>query len=112
MSDFLDSEIVKQSVRELETLQKELYYDLVNITSYNLTEKKEHLERLKTFLEKQKIFFFRASLSDDPFAAKIKEKVIEAAKMFGYSEIDGMDKFFAQLDKSIAKIEQSIEHGH
>ena len=39
MSDFLDSEIVKQSVRELETLQKELYYDLVNITSYNLTEK-------------------------------------------------------------------------
>ena len=77
--------------------------------TYDYEQRKEHLETLKTFLEKQKIFFFRISLSDDPDALKIKEKVIEAAKMFGYSEIDGMEKFFEQLDLTIQKLENPLD---
>jgi len=40
---------------------------------------------------------------------KIKEKVVEAAKMFGYSEIDGMDKFFEQLNHTIQKLEKTLD---
>ena len=109
MNRFFDSEVVRDSVMELEELQEELTMDLMHLAEYNLQERKEHLNRLKTFLEKQKIFFFRISLSDDPDALKIKEKVIEAAKMFGYSEIDGMEKFFQQLDVTIKKLEQTLD---
>jgi len=29
--------------------------------------------------------------------------------MFGYNEIDGMDKFFHKLDKTIENIQQSLD---
>ena len=109
MSSFFESEVVRESVFELEDLQRKLSTDLLSLSNYSYEQRKEHLETLKTFLEKQKIFFFRVSLSDDPDALLIKEKVIEAAKMFGYNEIDGMDKFFEQLDLTIQKLEKTLD---
>ena len=109
MSKFFDSEVVRESVFELEALQTQLSTDLLNLSNYSYEQRKEHLETLKTFLEKQKIFFFRVSLSDDPDALLIKEKVIETAKMFGYNEIDGMEKFFETLDHTIEKLQKSLD---
>ena len=106
---FFDSDQVRDTIMDLEELQQELTMDLMNLGKYSVEERREHLKRLKTFLEKQKLFFFRISLSDDPDALKIKEKVVEAAKMFGYSEIDGMDKFFEQLDHTIQKLENTLD---
>jgi len=94
---------------ELEQLQQELTMDLMNLAEYNVEERRDHLRRLKTFLEKQKLFFFRISLSDDPDALMIKDKVVEAAKMFGYSEVDGMEKFFDQLDHTIKNLEKTLD---
>jgi len=109
MSRFFDSEVVRESVLELEELQQKLYSEMMNIHTFSAEEKREHLETLKTFLEKQKIFFFRISLSDDPDALEIKQRVLDAAKMFGYDEIDGMDKFFEQLDSTIKNLEKSLD---
>ena len=106
---FFDSDQVQDTVMELEELQQELTMDLMHLGEYSVEERRDHLRRLKTFLEKQKIFFFRISLSDDPDALKIKEKVVEAAKMFGYNEIDGMGKFFEQLDQTIQKLEKTLD---
>ena len=106
---FFDSDQVRDTVMELEELQQELTMDLMHLSEYSVEERRDHLKRLKTFLEKQKVFFFRISLSDDPDALKIKEKVVEAAKLFGYSEIDGMGKFFEQLDHTIQKLENSLD---
>tara|TARA_Y100000004_G_scaffold141464_1_gene160859 strand:+ start:246 stop:578 length:333 start_codon:yes stop_codon:yes gene_type:complete len=109
MSNFFDSEIVRENILELEELQEELNFDLKNIHRYDLQEKREHIERLKIFLEKQKIFFFRMTLSNDPHVSQIKSNIIKAAHMFGYSEIDSMEKFFNKLDKTIEKLEQSLD---
>lgn len=109
MSKFFESEVVRDTVIELENMQRQLAKDLYNIASYSQEEKREHLKLLKAFLEKQKLFFFRVSLSDDPDAVMIKEKVLEAAKMFGYSELDGMDKFFEKLDETIQDLENSLD---
>ena len=109
MSKFFESEVVRDTVIELENMQRQLAKDLYNIASYSQEEKREHLKLLKAFLEKQKLFFFRVSLSDDPDAVMIKEKVLEAAKMFGYSELDGMDKFFEKLDATIQDLEKSLD---
>lgn len=106
---FFDSDQVRDTIMELEELQLELTNDLMHLAEYSVEERRDHLGRLKTFLEKQKVFFFRISLSDDPDALKIKEKVVEAAKMFGYSEVDGMDKFFEQLDHTIKNLEKTLD---
>lgn len=106
---FFDSDQVRDTIMELEELQLELTNDLMHLAEYSVEERRDHLGRLKTFLEKQKVFYFRISLSDDPDALKIKEKVVEAAKMFGYSEVDGMDKFFEQLDHTIKNLEKTLD---
>lgn len=109
MSGFFQSEMVRKIVLELEELQQELMQEMLLLPTFTSEQKKEHLEKLKTFLEKQKLFFFRISLSDDKDAQEIKQRVIDAAKMFGYNEIDGMDKFFKKLDKTIETLQQSLD---
>ena len=53
-------------------------------------EKKDYVRKLKLFLEKQKLFFFRVSLSDDPEAVQVKEHILDTAQMFGFKEMTGM----------------------
>ena len=77
----------------------------------NDDQKRKHLVTLKSFLEKQKLFFFRISLSDDPNAKEMQERLMDAAKMFGVqSEINTMDAFFAKLDSTIKQLEASIDN--
>ena len=109
MSEFFKSEQVRNDIFELENLQRDLALTMSSGRVLNGEEKKEHVEKLKLFLEKQKLFFFRVSLSDDPEAIQIKEHILEAAKMFGFNEMTGMDKFFEQLDETIKKIEDGLD---
>ena len=102
--------MVQNSIMELTMLQQQLASEMPYLPRMNYKQKVEHLSTLKTFLEKQKLFFFRISLSDDPNAIEMKEKLMEAAKMFGVQdEINTMDAFFAKLTDTIEKIEASID---
>ncbi len=109
MSSFFQSEQVRETIMELEQLQIRLGQEIPNVSSFTEQQKKDHIELLRTFLEKQKLFFFRISLSDDPEALEIKNRVLEAAKMFGFNEMDGMDKFFQQLDHTIKNLESTLK---
>ena len=77
----------------------------------DLDQKKQHLSVLKTFLEKQKLFFFRISLSDDKEAIEMKERLMDASKLFGvHDEINTMEAFFQKLDNTIKELEKSIDN--
>ena len=80
MSRFFESEMVRDTVMDLEKMQQQLAKDMYLIGTYSKEQKQDHLKLLKAFLEKQKLFFFRVSLSDDPDAVMIKEKVLEAPR--------------------------------
>ena len=41
MNRFFDSEVVRESVMELEELQEELTMDLMHLAEYNLEERKD-----------------------------------------------------------------------
>ena len=109
MSEFFKSEQVRNDIFELENLQRDLALTMSSGRPLNSEQRKEHVDKLKLFLEKQKVFFFRISLSDDPEAIQIKENIMEAAKMFGFDEMTGMDEFFEQLDKTIKKVEEGLD---
>jgi hypothetical protein len=109
VSDFFDSDIVKTTMNELEVMQEKLLVNIFNVPYYSTEEKKEYLESMKDFLEKQKNLLFRMSLSDDPQAQSIKEKVLEAASIFGLKEIQSMDEYFNMLENPIKMIEKSLD---
>jgi len=111
MSDFFKSDQVQNTIMELTALQQQLATEMPYLPLMDPDQKRDHLKTLKTFLEKQKLFFFRISLSDDEEAIEMREKLIEASKLFGVdNEIDSMDAFFAKLNKTIQEIESSIDN--
>ena len=110
MSEFFESELVQNTIAELSELQQRLAVEMPYLPRMNYNQKVEHLTTLKSFLEKQKLFFFRISLSDDPAAIEMKDRLMDAAKMFGVQdEINTMDAFFNKLNDTIKQIEASID---
>lgn len=109
MSEFFDSEIVKETMRDLGDMQEELFKQAIYLPTFSKEKRKEHIQLMKDFLEKQKLLFVRMSLSDDPEAIETKEKIMESAKIFGLIEGEGMDQFFNTLNETIEKLEKSLE---
>ena len=111
MSDFFKSDQVQSTIAELTALQQQLVTEMPYLNMMKPEQKKDHLVTLKTFLEKQKLFFFRISLSNYKEALEMKQRLIDATKMFGVdNEMDNMDAFFEKLNETIDEIEASIDN--
>ena len=111
MSDFFESDQVQHTIMELTRLQQILVVESPYLPMMDDKQKREHLAVLKEFLEKQKLFFFRISLSDDKEAMEMKERLMDASKLFGvHDEINSMESFFHKLDKTIKELEESIDN--
>ena len=111
MSDFFKSDQVQSTIAELTALQQQLVTEMPYLNRMKPEQKKDHLRTLKSFLEKQKLFFFRISLSNDKEALEMKQRLIDATKMFGVdNEMDNMDAFFEKLNETIDEIEASIDN--
>ena len=109
MSKFFKSDIVKEILNELADMQEELVSQIFFIPYMNVEQRKEHLELMKNFLDKQKLLFFRMSLSDDPEAQETKKEIIKSAKMFGMMENDNIESFFNNLDRTIEGLAKMLE---
>jgi hypothetical protein len=109
MSGFFDSDLVKKSLNELDDLQREIMLEIFELPFYEKEKKKEHLNKMKLFLEKQKNFIFRISLSDDPDAIEMKNTILESAQMFGISPVNDVTSLFEQMEKSINALEKSLD---
>ena len=109
MNGFFDSEVVKESLNELDKLQREIMSEMFELPFYGKEGKKEHLSKMKLFLEKQKNFIFRISLSDDPEAIEMKNTILESAQMFGIAPTNNVNSLFEQMEKSINALEKSLD---
>ena len=109
MTEFFRSAQVRAALAELAEIQDDLAHTMSSPRILSDDEKKDYVRKLKLFLEKQKLFFFRVSLSEDPEAVQVKEHILETAQMFGFNEMTGMNKFFQQLDETIKKVEKDLD---
>ena len=71
MTEFFRSAQVRAALAELAEIQDDLAHTMSNPRILSDDEKKDYVKKLKLFLEKQKLFFFRVSLSDDPEAVQL-----------------------------------------
>ena len=78
MSGFFESEVVRNAIKEMEELQQEIIEATFSAPLMTPEQKREHVDLMKTFLEKQKNLYFRLTLSDDPEAISMKERMKEA----------------------------------
>jgi hypothetical protein len=109
MSRFFDSEQVRESLFELDELQHKLFNELLELPFSDSDKKRKNLETMKQFLEKQKVFIFRMSLSDDPDAIEMKNRILDSAKMFGLDPGDNINTFFMKMEETIEKLENTLD---
>ena len=105
MSGFFQSEIVREAIKEMEELQQQIIKDTFKAPIMSKEEKKEHVELMRTFLEKQKNLYFRLSLSDDPEALEMKERSQEAAKFLGFDG-NNVNQLFSEMETTLERLDK------
>jgi hypothetical protein len=105
VSGFFQSKIVREAIKEMEELQQKIIQDTFKAPLMNKEEKKEHVELMRTFLEKQKNLYFRLSLSDDPEALEMKERIQDAAKFLGFDG-NNINELFAEMENSLERLDK------
>lgn len=108
MSGFFQSEIVRESIKEMEELQQQIIQDTFKAPMMSREERKEHVELMRTFLEKQKNLYFRLSLSDDPEALEMKERIQEAAEFLGFKG-NNVNELFSEMENTLERLDKIAE---
>ena len=105
MTDFFDSDIVREEAKEMERLQMEAM-ELTLSGPFQKTKEDQlhYIKTVRNLVEKQQIFYMRLKLSDDPRAVEMCEQIEQGAKMlYGWWEqenvLDLMREMLAKLDQ-------------
>ena len=108
MSEFFNSEIVRNTMIELEEMQRKIFSKVFDIPYLSSQEKTDYIALIREFIEKQKILFVRMSLSNDPEAQETKDQILESARLMGFHTGSNMLEFFEMLERPIKEIEESL----
>ena len=70
---FFQSELVRGDIQEMMELQQFCFRSAMNFVLLDNDRKMDYFEKLELLIEKQKTFYFRIKLSDDPEAVSVLE---------------------------------------
>lgn len=105
---FFGSEIVKNELNEIKLLQEQLSSNVLSYYSMTRQQKVDYIKVLEDLLEKQKVLYARLSLSDDPSAIEMKERLNESVKMMGVDVDKNVNNVFSQLEKVIETVKMDL----
>jgi len=108
MSDFFENDNVKEEMKNIYDLQKDLYSVILKFPYMSPDAKWEHIETLKELLEKQQIMWTRISLSDDPEAITMKNKLKDQTEMLGFGTTD-MTTIFKNMKDTLDKMQSQLK---
>ena len=101
MSNFFDSDVVKE---ELQNMQ-DLYLEINKMgLMLNAVEKREQLDKMMRLIDLQQTMFMRVTLSDDPQAKQLVSQVRNAAAMVGMSPNHITPRFYDSLRDNVQKM--------
>ena len=109
MSDFFDSDIVREELQEINELQMSIYENAMKFGTFSRDDKVDHIERLTELLEKQKLMYTRISLSDDPEAVDLKKHLQKSVELMGFPEGTDMSLLFSGMSNTIENLKKSID---
>ena len=108
MSNFFDSEIVKKELVEINKLQEQVYSRAFQYPLMAREDKVEHIDKLITLLEKQKVMYTRLSLSDSPEAKKMTQTLQKSISSMGFPPGTDMQILFSSMNETIQTLKQDI----
>jgi hypothetical protein len=106
---FFDSEMVQEEMNTIAKIQKKIVKELPSFFIMDSNEKLEHINLLSELLEKQQILYTRLTLSDDPDALRLKEQMIESAKILGFGPNPDVNVVFKSMQKTIDSLRKRAD---
>ncbi len=106
---FFKSDIVRGDIQEMMELQQFCFRSAMNFILLDKDRKMEYFEALETLIEKQKIFYARAKLSDDPEAKQVADNMKQAVVMLGGDPNLEVRDMFDDLLTKIEKFEEQVD---
>lgn len=112
-SNFFRSEMVKGDLQEMAELQRFCFQSMTAFPILNKERRLEYFNVLEQLIEKQKIFYTRLKLSDDPealeFVESMKRTVELNASMLGANYSENVSELFDTLINRIQKMKNALE---
>ena len=109
MSEFFESEIVREELDEINKMQQEIYSDLASFGNLSPEDKKEHIEKLSDLLVKQRIMYTRLSLSDDPTAKELLENLKKSVVLMGFPPNTSVQTLFDTMKETIDNLKKHVD---
>lgn len=111
MSDFFDSDIVRNEAKEMEFLQmKAMELTLASPMKGSREDQLEYIKVVRSLVEKQQVFYMRLKLSDDPRAVDMCEQIEAGAKMlYGWWETEDVMSLMRNMLDKLDEFEKEIE---
>ena len=106
---FFDSEVVRAEMAQISELQEHVYKNVFKFPTMTREEKLFHVDMLEKLLDKQKVLYTRMSLSDDPEAKMMKERIIDSASMMGLPENVDMSVIFNNMSQMLEVMKKQID---
>jgi len=94
---------------EIAEMQEEVYSNIFKFPTMTKDERLEHVELLERLIEKQKVLYTRMSLSDDPEARMMKDRIVESAMMMGMPQGTDMNIILNNMSKILEMMKQQID---
>ena len=110
MSNFFDSEIIQEELKEINTLQEEIYGSLLAFSSMDRDARIDKVDKLAKLLEKQRVMYTRLSLSDDPKAVEMKENLRKSVAMMGFPPETDLNMLFDSMKETIDSLRVYIDN--
>jgi hypothetical protein len=106
---FFDSEVVRSEMAEISELQEDIYKNVFQFSQMNKEDKIKHVDLLDRLLKKQQILYTRLSLSDDPKAIEMKERITNSATMMGLPANVDMNVILGNMGKLLESMREQID---
>ena len=111
MTDFFDSDIVREEMETINEMQEERYSQVFKFPELPLDDQIEHLDSLMELLEKQQILYTRMKLSDDPRAKEMADNVRQSAIVMGFPKDVDCNLLFANMKNTLKRVRKGIDKG-
>jgi hypothetical protein len=108
---FFQSELVRGDIQEMVELQQFCFRSAMNFVLLNHERKLEYFDALERLVEKQKVFYYRIKLSDDPEAKSVCETMKQGVIMLGATPGTPIEDMFNELLERVRFMKSKLESG-
>ena len=106
---FFQSELVRGDIQEMMELQQFCFRSAMNFVLLDKEKKMEYFDKLEELIDKQKTFYFRVKLSDDPECVSVLETMKQGIIMLGATPDTSVEQMFDELTERVQMMRDKLQ---